>query len=57
MTYQEANSWQAIIRAASQNESLPQAVRNPLIKIKGDFDKAIQITKNGMLNYILHLRL
>jgi len=51
MTYQEANSWQAIIRAASQNESLPQAVRNPLIKIKGDFDKAIQdgLTKDPKL--------
>ena len=51
MTYQEANSWKAIIRSASENESIPVSVRNPLIKIKGDFDKAIQdgLTKDPAL--------
>ena len=51
MTYKEANSWKAIIRSASENESLPASIRNPLIKIKGDFDKAIQdgLTKDPTL--------
>ena len=41
MTYQEAMSWKSIIMAASENEALPAAIRNPLRKVKGDFDKAI----------------
>jgi len=42
MTYQEAMSWKSIIMAASENESLPAAIRNPLRKVKGDFDTAIR---------------
>ena len=51
MTYKEANSWKAIIRSASENESLPASIRNPLIKIKGDFDSAIRegLTKDPAL--------
>ena len=42
MTYQEAMSWKSIIMAASENESLPAAIKNPLRKVKGDFDTAIR---------------
>ena len=43
MTYQEAMSWKSIIMAASENESLPAAIRNPLRKVKGDFNEAIRV--------------
>ena len=41
MTYQEAMGWKSMISAASENKLIPAEIRNPLKRIKGDFDRAI----------------